>query len=73
MLERRPLAAVSTTNPGRRALPHAQLPRGSCQNQPDPPPAGPFLSGPLALGPFHLPADLWRGARGSGLEIECAC
>ena len=66
MLVRRPLAAVSTTNPGRRELLHTQLPVKPPRTKPAPPPAGRFLSDPLDLSasqPDHLGTRLSVCAR----------
>lgn len=66
MLVRRPLAAVSTTNPGRRELLHTQLPVKPPRTKPAPPPAGRLLSDPLDLSasqPDHLGTRLSVCAR----------
>ena len=54
MLVRRPLAAVSTTNPGLPALLHTQHPREAPRTKPVPSPTGRFPSDPVALGAFLL-------------------
>lgn len=74
MLVRRPLAAVSTTQPWPPgALGTPSSPEKAPRTKPEPLAASRSPSDPQTLGPFRLPADLWRGANRLQHKTEGVC